>query len=77
VSEGLERDLAAVLHRYSQENGSNTPDFLLAEYLLACLATWNTYVVKRDKWHGTLQSIPGIGGELIPLEEREDSSAEH
>ena len=42
------QDLTDLLNRYSQENGSNTPDFLLAEYLLACLATWNTHVVRRD-----------------------------
>jgi hypothetical protein len=53
----LERDLASLLNRYSQENGSNTPDFLLAEYLLACLSTWNTTVAKRDEWYGNLPSI--------------------
>jgi hypothetical protein len=66
----LERDLAALLNRYSQENGSSTPDFLLAEYLVSCLATWNTYVVKRDTW-GRVQGIPGIpasGGESISLD---------
>jgi len=49
----LGRDLTALLNRYSQENGSDTPDFILADYLLACLATWNTQVVRRDQWYGT------------------------
>lgn len=46
----LAEELAALLNRFSQENGSNTPDFLLSEYLLSCLATWNTITVKRDNW---------------------------
>ena len=55
------QDLTALLNRYSQENGSDTPDFILAEYLLACLATWNTHVVRREKWYGRLPTplVPG------------------
>lgn len=48
----LEKDLAGVLNSYSQENASDTPDFILAEYMLACLAAWNQGVQKRDKWYG-------------------------
>lgn len=44
----LERDLAAVLNRHSQENASNTPDFILAQYLLGCLAAWNAAVQQRE-----------------------------
>jgi hypothetical protein len=58
MAEGLVQDVAALLNRYSQENGSNTPDFLLAEYLIACLATWNTMVVKRDQWYGVERGVP-------------------
>ena len=48
-------DLTALLHRYSMEQSSNTPDFILAEYLLKCLETWNATVQHRDnraQWHG-------------------------
>lgn len=38
----LERELSSVLNKYSAENESNTPDFILAEYLLACLNAFNT-----------------------------------
>lgn len=48
----LDRDLAAVLNYYSAENASNTPDFILAQYLLACLAAWNTGVQQRETWYG-------------------------
>lgn len=48
----LAEELAALLNHYSQEHGSDTPDFILAAYLLACLAAWNTHVVQRDQWYG-------------------------
>lgn len=37
----LERELASVLNKHCAENGSNTPDFILAEYLIACLKAFN------------------------------------
>ena len=52
----LENDLTNLLNRYSQEDGSNTPDFILARYLLACLASFNTAVARRDWWYGRLQA---------------------
>ena len=46
----LVRDLAAVLNRHSVENASDTPDFILAEYLVACLEAFATAVVDRGRW---------------------------
>jgi len=48
----LEHQIAHVLNRYSQENASNTPDFILAQYMLACLAAYNTAVQQRETWYG-------------------------
>jgi hypothetical protein len=48
----LERDLAALLNRWSQENTSNTPDWVLAQYLLSCLSAWNVAVQQRETWYG-------------------------
>lgn len=48
-------DLTDLLNRYRVENGSNTPDFILAEYLLKCLETWNATVVHRETWYGRVQ----------------------
>lgn len=45
-------DLAGVINRYSRENGSDTPDFILGNYLAACLAAWDAGVVAREKWYG-------------------------
>lgn len=48
----LERELSAVLNRHSQENASNTPDWILAQFLLSCLAAWNAGVQQRETWYG-------------------------
>ena len=48
----LEKELASVLNRVSAENASNTPDFILAQYLMACLVAWNTAVQQRGTWYG-------------------------
>jgi len=48
----LEQELAAVLNRFSQENASNTPDYILAQFMLGCLASFNTAVQQRETWYG-------------------------
>lgn len=56
----MERELTSVLNRHSAENPSNTPDFILAQYLLGCLAAWNTAVQQRETWYGR-DARPSIG----------------
>lgn len=46
------QDLEAVINRHSKENGSDTPDFILAQYLEGCLATFDTTMVARERWYG-------------------------
>lgn len=48
----FERELKSLLNRYSKENGSNTPDFILAEYLNGCLGNFNRAVTARNKFYG-------------------------
>jgi hypothetical protein len=45
-------ELTGLLNRHSMENASNTPDFLLANFLLDCYTAWNIAVKSRDDWHG-------------------------
>jgi hypothetical protein len=44
-------ELEALMNRYSIENESNTPDFLLAEYVRNCLNAYNEAVRARDAWY--------------------------
>lgn len=46
-------EIRAALNRYSAENGSNTPDFILAQYLLGCLAAFDAAVSQRAAWYGS------------------------
>ena len=46
------QELRDLLNRHSRENDSNTPDFVLAQYLLGCLDAWNKAVCARDAWYG-------------------------
>jgi hypothetical protein len=46
------QELERLLNAHSQEQFSNTPDFILAEFLTNCLTAWNDAVRKREKWYG-------------------------
>lgn len=50
--ESFEKKLENLINEYSKENGSDTPDFLLAEYLSDCLYNYNKTIRARDKWFG-------------------------
>jgi hypothetical protein len=54
----LEYQLENLLNQYCIENGSNTPDFILAQYLLNCLRAYESAVNARDKWFG-IAPTPG------------------
>lgn len=43
-------ELSNIINRYSRENGSNTPDFILAAYLDNCLAAFDLAVRTREEW---------------------------
>lgn len=54
ANEELRGELESLLNRLSRENESNTPDFLLTAYLLACLRAWELTTQLRDKWYGVV-----------------------
>ena len=45
-------ELESLINRYNMEAGSDTPDFLLAEFLVCQLRTWDQYVTRREQWYG-------------------------
>jgi hypothetical protein len=45
-------ELQNLLNRHSIENESDTPDWILAEYIRKTLEAWNDSVLQRDKWYG-------------------------
>ncbi len=58
----LEDKISKVLNEFSQENDSNTPDFILAQYMLRCLTAWNTAMAQREVWYGRTERPERPGG---------------
>ena len=48
----LVQELETLLNGYSEENESNTPDFILAKFMLSCLENFNVATRCRDRWYG-------------------------
>lgn len=45
------KELEELINRFSLENSSNTPDFILAEYLEQSLKAFDLAVTKRSLWY--------------------------
>ena len=45
-------ELEHLINKHSMENESNTPDFILARYIRACLEVLAKTIIDRDKWYG-------------------------
>ncbi len=60
----FQQKLSSLLNKYILENGSDTPNFILAMYLNDCLTIWNHAVSTREKWHGRMTPPTGGGGEV-------------
>lgn len=48
----LREKIEQAVNSVSAENGSDTPDFILAEYLCDCLKAFDKASNARSKWHG-------------------------
>lgn len=42
------KELTTLINKFSKENGSNTPDYILAEYLDNCLINFNNTISKKE-----------------------------
>jgi hypothetical protein len=61
----LVQELAQVINRRNQESGSDTPDFILADYLGRCLVAFDDCTKQRTKWYG-LESFSKSAGITKP-----------
>ena len=48
----FEKELEVLINKHSKENESDTPDFILAQYLKGCLANYAETIKSRDRWYG-------------------------
>lgn len=54
----FEEELRHIINKHSMENGSDTPDFILADYLLGCLENFGQVAKRRDQWYSRDQTPP-------------------
>lgn len=48
----LRKEIESAVNRASAENGSDTPDFILAEFLVDSLAAFDKATLRRKEWYG-------------------------
>ena len=76
--ETFQAELQSLLNRHSQEGHSNTPDFLLAEFITQCVTAFNKAVRARDGWYGVeLSPVPDRYKSLVPPGTRVVVRCEH
>lgn len=63
--ENFRAELETIINKHSMENGSNTPDFILAKYLSGCLKVFDAAVARRDDWYG-IAPVPGADWRSSP-----------
>lgn len=45
------KELIALINKHSKENESNTPDFILADYLIGCMKAFEKTIKLRTDWY--------------------------
>ncbi len=68
----LEKKFSDLLNCESRENDSNTPDYMLAEFMVKCLEAFELTSNKREVWYG-IELEPG--GINIPKEKLKELEA--
>ena len=52
MGDQFRKELEGIINQYSMENGSNTPDFILAGYMANCLYAFDAAMNAREEWYG-------------------------
>lgn len=51
MNKEFEKELEHLINKYSIENETNTPDFILASYVCNCLYVLESAIKARDLWY--------------------------
>lgn len=54
------KKLEHLLNAECKDNKSNTPDFILADYLISCLDAFDQGINAREIWYGRSVNVLGI-----------------
>ena len=49
-SEQFYKDLIVLINKHCMENQNDTPDYILADYIMNSLMAFTATTLKRDKW---------------------------
>jgi len=74
----FKKDLEGLINKHSLENFSDTPDFILAEYLVECLKSYAHTHNRCNGWHtadscedaGNQTEAPTPGTRSLPIRNR-------
>ena len=47
----FKKELELLINKYSIENESDTPDWIIAEYMMNSLQIFNNTINQREKWY--------------------------
>lgn len=56
----FQADLEKLINQHSMENLTNTPDFILAEYMVESLRALTQHQRARDAWHSSEMQAPEV-----------------
>ena len=61
------KELVELVNLHNLENGSNTPDWILANFILASIDAFDEGVARRERWYGRerddeTDSVVALGG---------------
>jgi len=65
-------ELAALINKHSVEQCGDVPDYILAEYLCACIDAIHGVTKARDKWFGVDHRIPDRTTMLVGIPTEQD-----
>lgn len=51
LKDKLRDDIEQAINKHSAENRSDTPDFILAQYLSDCLTAFDNATIRRTEWY--------------------------
>ena len=64
MKNAFEEELRALINKHSMENGSDTPDFILAHFLVECLIVFDAAVDARAKWYNATDDTTANADEI-------------
>ena len=67
MTANFRKELETLINKHSLENGSDTPDFILADYVCKCLKNFDEIIQAREQWYG--RDLKRTNQEIAPNQE--------